>query len=117
MLGQLVETLETTPRSCFVFLDPPYQFNAAKNVYGVFRQQAVFDLAGLADVLHKLDKHGCCHWMMTINDTREVRDAFRGFFCVIVKAKSAQLVITNYTTRKIPENTNFVPTKKWSKVK
>lgn len=113
MLECLLAELATSPRKCFLFVDPPYQLKFTNNVYGIFEKQERFDLTRLSCLLQKLHSVGQCKWMVTLNDTPEVRDAFQDCCCCIVKAKSEQLVITNYVvdmgSKKIP----YLKENKW----
>ena len=88
----------------FFFIDPPYE-NTAKE-FG-YAQSSEFDFERLKDVLSKIKGD----FLLTINDSKRIRNLFKGFHIKPIKVPNAyanrksskqkafrpELIITNYT--------------------
>jgi len=88
----------------FFFIDPPYE-NTAKE-FG-YAQSSEFDFERLKDVLSKIKGN----FLLTINDSKRIRDLFRQFHIKPIKVPNAyshrknskqkafrpELIITNYS--------------------
>lgn len=74
-LGRWEQILDRSSMYDLVFLDPPYMIDSPK-LYGVAgSHHQRFDHYGLADKLQTISTP----WILTYNDSEQVRDIYRGF--------------------------------------
>jgi DNA adenine methylase len=97
------EILKKSKKDDFIFLDPPYMgFGKTTYDYNFNYESSLGFLKELYDEVKKLDKKQV-KWMMTQENTKEVRDTFKEYkirkykvYRIFLKKYVYELFITNY---------------------